>query len=203
MKVVALVCSARRGGNCEEIAERVLGILGGRGVETEMVRLIDYDIHPCNRCDYQCFREEEVCPIEDDVPLIWEKLRRADGVVIATPSYYGFLPATFKAVIERAQGILNWVTVEFRDLEAVWRGKPTLVIAVSDGGGEFILQYLRETLKGAHIISEHLSYTELGIPGYLGGLLRLPQASSRVEEMAEKLYERLSASKDLSGDDDP
>jgi len=191
LRVVALVCSARRGGNCEEIATRILEILGERGIETEIMRLIDYEIQPCHRCSYECFEEEGACPIQDDIPLIWERLMGADGFVIATPSYYGFIPAILKAVIERGQGILRWVTVELRDLEGVWRGKPTLIIVVADGGGERILEYMESLLKGASIISKHLSYTRLGRPGYLGGLLQLPQVSSQVEEAAERLYERL------------
>jgi menaquinone-dependent protoporphyrinogen IX oxidase len=34
LRVIALVCYARRGGNCEEIAERILRILSERGIET-------------------------------------------------------------------------------------------------------------------------------------------------------------------------
>ena len=186
-----MVCSARKGGNCEEIAERVLETLGEKGVETELVRLVDYDIKPCRRCDYECFREEFACPIRDDVPLIWGKLAEADGIIIATPTYYGFVPAILKAFIERAQGTLRWVTVELRDLEGVWRGKPTLVIVVSDGGGDMAADWLRGVLREASVRFWHVSYTKLGRPGHLGGLIDLPELSSRVKEESEELYREL------------
>jgi len=38
MKVIAIVCSARKRGNCYDIAEIMIDSLRKRGVETEMVR---------------------------------------------------------------------------------------------------------------------------------------------------------------------
>jgi len=78
-----------------------------RGVETELLMTIDYEINPCNRCNYECFHKERCCPIDDDVPVIWERMRKADGIVLVIPSYYDFPPAIFKAIIERTQGILD------------------------------------------------------------------------------------------------
>lgn len=193
MRVVAVVSSARRRGNCYDIAEMILERLRGRAVETELVRTVDYDINPCNRCSYECFREEASCPINDDVPAIWEKMREADGIVFAIPSYYGLPPAVFKAVVERAQGILGWVTEELRDLDSVWRGKPVIAAVVADGGGETIMEYLNELLSSAEVVSEHFSYARLGRPGFRGGLIKLPGVASRVKEMAEEMYLKLSS----------
>lgn len=94
---------------------------------------VDYEISPCNRCNYECFHEEESCPVKDDVPIIWEKMREADGIVFVIPEYYGLPPAIFKAIIERAQGILRWRTRELRDLEGIWRNKPIISIVMANG----------------------------------------------------------------------
>ncbi len=191
MRVVAVVSSARRRGNCNDIAERMLEQLTERGVETEAIRTTDYDINPCNRCSYECFREEAACPIEDDVPRIWEKMKQADGIVLAIPSYYGLPPAIFKAIIERAQGILDWVTDEFRDLDSVWKDKPIVAVVVADGGGETIIEYLKWLLSGAQVFSEHFSYSKLDRPGYKGDLIELHEVTSRVDELAEDMYLKL------------
>ena len=151
-KVVATVCSARRHGNCREIAERILERLREKGAETELLLTVDYEISPCNRCNYECFHEEESCPIKDDVPIIWEKMREADGIIFVIPEYYGLPPAIFKAIIERAQGILRWKTRELRDLEDVWRNKPIIAIVIANGGGKMIMEYLGHLLRGADII---------------------------------------------------
>ena len=64
LRVVAVASSARRRGNCQDIAEAILAKLRGMGVETELIRTVDYEINPCNRCSYECFREEasSSCP---------------------------------------------------------------------------------------------------------------------------------------------
>jgi len=113
MKVIALVCSARRKGNCYNLAETILEHLKTKGFETEILNAYDYKITPCNHCDYECFKSPKNCPIQDDVPKIWEKLKEADGVIFAIPTYYGMPSALFKAIIEREQGILNWISPNF------------------------------------------------------------------------------------------
>lgn len=193
MRVVAVASSARQRGNCYEIAEAILARLRGRGIETELIRTIDYDINPCNRCSYECFRDDAFCPIDDDVPMIWEKMKEANGIVLVVPSYYGLPPAVFKAIIERAQGILGWVTEEFRNLDSVWRGKPVIAAVVADGGGETILEYLKGLLSSVEVIPEHFSYARLGRPGFKGGLIELPEVTSRIEELAEEMYLKLSS----------
>lgn len=192
MRVIGIVSSARRRGNCYDLAEAVLSYLQDRGIETELFNTVDNEINPCNRCRYECFVEED-CPIDDDVPLIWGKMKEADGIVLCVPSYYGLPPAVFKAIIERAQGILDRVTQEFRDLDGVWRGKPVVIMVVADGGGKAILEYLEELLSSADTISEQISYVRLGIPGYEGGLIKIPKVAMRVEKIAEEMYLKLAA----------
>ena len=191
MRVVAIAFSARRHGNCRDIAERILERLQEKGIETELLMAADYEINPCNCCSYECFYEDRCCPIDDDVPIIWEKMKEADGIALAIPSYYGLPPATFKAAIERAQGILKWVDREIRDLEGVWRDKPVVVAVVADGGGEMIIEYLRHLLRSAKVTLEHISYMKYGRSGFEGGLIEMPEVSLRVEELAREIYLKL------------
>ena len=100
-----------------------------------------------------------------------------------------------KAVIERAQGILHWVTPEFRDLDRVWKGKPVVVVVVADGGGRAIANYFRSLLSSAQVITAHFSYTSLGLPGFRGGLIKLPEVASRVDRLSEHLYQKLVSGK--------
>lgn len=123
-------------------------------------------------------------------------MKEADGIVLTIPSYYGLPPTVFKAIVERAQGILDWVTEELRDLDGVWKGKPVIAAVVANGGGETIADHLKWLLSGAEVISEHFSYAKLGKPGYKGGLIELHEVASRVEELAEEMYLKLASSID-------
>jgi len=192
MKVVALVCSARRRGNCYDLAELMLSHLRMRGVKTKLINAYDHKITPCSHCNYECFQAPRSCPIQDDVPRIWEQLKDADGIILALPAYYGMPPSIFQAIIERAQGILDWVTKEFRDIESVWGGKPIALVVVSDGGGEAvrgtIIRYLPPSAK---VITEVFSYSERGAEYYLGGMIEDERIAARAKRLADTVYNLL------------
>lgn len=100
MKVVAIVGSPRKNGNSEILAEHTLKAIGEEGIETEIISLAGKEIKPCNAC-MVCAKEER-CSIEDDLWPIYEKMKAADGIILATPVYYGSCTALLKALMERA-----------------------------------------------------------------------------------------------------
>ena len=65
MKVVGMVGSPRIGGNTEQLTEEALRIIQGRGIDTELVRLAERNILPCNACG--ACESEETCPLDDDL----------------------------------------------------------------------------------------------------------------------------------------
>ncbi|MFX0201525.1 MAG: flavodoxin family protein [Candidatus Hodarchaeota archaeon] len=188
MRIVALVCSARERGNCYDLAEFIIRKVRAKGAETEIINAYDYKIIPCSHCNYECFKTPKACPICDDVPEIWMKLKAADGVILAIPIYYGMPSALFKALIERAQGILDWVTVEFRDLRSVWDRKVVVVLIVSNGGGRDILRLVTQQLPNAQIVEALFSYRDYGTPGYKGDLIKLSSVQRRLQELAKRMY---------------
>ncbi len=87
MKAVALVFSARKKSNCGDLANFMLGKMREQGVEAELVSLCDYNIKPCQNCEYECLphvsaeagrKEFRECPVEDDVEKIWHKVWCSD-----------------------------------------------------------------------------------------------------------------------------
>ena len=189
------MCSARKRGNCYDLAKLMLSHLRSREVEVELINAYDHRITPCSHCNYECFEAPKRCPIRDDVPRIWERLKEADAIILVLPTYYGMPPALFKAIIERGQGILDWVTKQFRDLESVWGGKPIALVVVSDGGGEaakdIVLRYLPSSAK---VITEVFSYSAFGDERYLGGLARDEGIASRAKKLANALHQLLEKS---------
>lgn len=109
MKALGIAFSARERGNCLNCVEYVLMKLKERGFKTEAVNAYDYEIRPCSRCSYECFPLEvgaktEDCPIQDDVPKIYNKMRGADVIVLAVPTYCGKPAGLYQAFSERALG---------------------------------------------------------------------------------------------------
>ncbi len=111
MKAVALAVSARKKGNCYDFALFTLGYLKEKGVDTELINFYDHQILTCH-CTYECVQkfdpQKQVnapCPLNDDVPLIWQRSWAADILLILVPTYGGLPPASWVAFTQRTQGL--------------------------------------------------------------------------------------------------
>lgn len=99
-KVVVLVGSMRKGGNTDLLAQAFVEGASKNNV-VEVVSVADYNINPCIGCN-SCFeREGNKCFQNDDMPKVYEKLREADMVVIASPVYFYGISAQLKAIVDR------------------------------------------------------------------------------------------------------
>ena len=100
MKVVAIGGSPRLQGNTNYLIDQALGELSSRGVETEKIVLNEHNIGFCQAHDNCALFPE--CKQKDDVPWILEKFRLADGVIVASPVYFGSISAQTKALLDRS-----------------------------------------------------------------------------------------------------
>lgn len=106
MKALGLVFSARAKGNCLDCAEFVLGRLAEAGFETEVLNMYEHSISPCAHCNYECFRHGR-CPIDDDIPRIYEKVRDGHVLVFVIPTYGSNVSGLYKAFAERGQAVMK------------------------------------------------------------------------------------------------
>ncbi|MDP2953994.1 MAG: flavodoxin family protein [Chloroflexota bacterium] len=100
MKVLAIVGSPRVSGNTEALTRHTLKAIEDCGLETELVRLAGLDIAPCDGCQ-ACFAGEG-CIIEDDLQPIYANMKECQGIILASPVYFGSATALIKALMERA-----------------------------------------------------------------------------------------------------
>ena len=99
MNILILSGSPRKGGNTELLAEAFAkGAAEHHHVEIVSVR--DYNVNPCLGCN-ACFKTDGICAQKDDMAIIYEKMSRADMLVIASPVYFYSISAQLKAVIDR------------------------------------------------------------------------------------------------------
>lgn len=100
MKVIGILGSpVKRGTN--HLLEKTLSSLTKKGIETELLHLKDFDIEFCRGCN-KCLREAK-CVIDDDIQKIGEKLKEVDGIVMASPSYFGSPTARLKNFMDRSR----------------------------------------------------------------------------------------------------
>ena len=99
MKVIAIVGSPRKGGNTELLVEHTLKAIAEEGLDTELMRLAGKEIKPCNAC--MVCQKVEKCSIEDDLFPIYLKMKEADGIILASPVYFGSATSLIKGLMER------------------------------------------------------------------------------------------------------
>jgi multimeric flavodoxin WrbA len=108
MKVIALNGSPRLIGNTSNILNEVFDELEKEGIETEHIQLYSSDLTPCNDCRSCEIRGDGRCILEDDeLNEIVDKMRAADGIILASPCYYGSYSSQMKIFLERAGMILE------------------------------------------------------------------------------------------------
>jgi multimeric flavodoxin WrbA len=100
MKIVGIVGSPRKGGNTEILVKAALDEIQKEGIETELITLAGKEIKPCDACE-SC-RETGECHIKDDLPPILKMMLDADGIILASPVYYGSATPQIKALIDRS-----------------------------------------------------------------------------------------------------
>ena len=100
MNILILSGSPRKDGNTDLLVE-AFAKGASQKHHVEIVSVHDYKVNSCMGCN-ACFKNEtNACVQNDDMPLIYEKMSRADMLVIASPVYFYGLSAQLKAVIDR------------------------------------------------------------------------------------------------------
>ena len=106
MKVIGIVGSPRKNGNTEMLTKHTLKAISEEGLDTELIRLAGLEIKSCTAC--MVCKEKEICPIKDDLFPIYLKMKEVDGIILASPVYYGSATALIKAFMERVGYIARW-----------------------------------------------------------------------------------------------
>jgi multimeric flavodoxin WrbA len=103
MKVIAFNGSARKDGNTAVMIKQVFGELAKEGIETEMIQLSGQKIRGCIAC-YKCFEnKDQRCSVKTDIVNdCIEKMLQADGIILASPTYFADVSSELKALIDRA-----------------------------------------------------------------------------------------------------
>ena len=86
-----------------EAASDILSEGKTKRTTTVLLNISDFEIRHCTGCD-TCVRKKP-CPESehDDMPKIEENLLKADGIIIAAPSYFTTVPGVLKDFIDRSR----------------------------------------------------------------------------------------------------
>jgi len=114
VKILGINGSPRIGGNTDILLDKVLEGARSRGAKTEKVVLNGLKFSPCQECEN--LRDDGSCIIEDDMQPLYQKIKEANGIILASPIFFGSLSAQTKMMIDRFQ--------------CIWRAKYVLKIDI-------------------------------------------------------------------------
>jgi multimeric flavodoxin WrbA len=158
MKIVAFNGSPRPNGNTAALIHCLFEELEKEGFATKLIQLGGQNIHGCRAC-YRCVQNrDKKCAYDDDMlnSCIGEMLA-ADGIIIASPTYYSNVSSETKALIDRA-GLVTGVNGHLLKRKA-----GAAVVAVRRAGATNTFDAINKFFLISEMIVPGSSYWNLGI----------------------------------------
>jgi len=106
MKLLAINGSRRKKGNTSYLIQSLLVPADRDGVQTEIIFLGDYNIGGCTGCE-GCKSNWE-CVIKDDFAQLVKKIDDADGIILASPTYWYSVTSDMKRFIDRCYSLIQF-----------------------------------------------------------------------------------------------
>ncbi len=192
MHIVAVCGSSREESNTNKL---IRAAAEASGIGCEFIELGAIDIKPCSGCS-MCMMNEGVCPIDDDMHGVCEKLLAADGFIIGGPTYFMDISGAVKSFIDRT------MAVKYREIgpphsDMPWHGtdpfygKPAVLVTTVAGRGH---ERAIETLKVAFDDCHRMRIVEklAEIVG-MNDVDEMPETLARARAAGKKLAAALKA----------
>ena len=101
MNILILNGSPRRNGNTAQMIKAFCEGAAGAGHSVTVDEVARMNIHGCLACEYCHGKGGGSCVQKDDMTTVYEHLREAEMLVIASPIYYHGLSGQLKCCIDR------------------------------------------------------------------------------------------------------
>ncbi len=182
MKVIAFNGSARKQGNTAILINLVLTELEREGIKTELVELAGKKIEGCTAC-YKCYElKNRTCAIKNDIINdCIEKMVEADGILLASPTYFADISSEMKALIERA-GI-----TALANGSMFKRKVGAAVIAVRRGGAIHAFDSINHFFQINQMIVPGSNYWNMGIGREIGDVNKDAEGIRNMQNLGENM----------------
>lgn len=182
MKVVAFSGSARKDGNTAILVRQVFAELEKAGIETELVQLAGERLRGCIAC-YQCWQTKDgSCAVKDDcINDCIQRMRAADGIILASPTYFADITTEIKALIDRAGMVARANDHMFR------RKAGAGVIAVRRGGAIHAFDSLNHFFLISQMMVPGSVYWNMGIGREIGEVAQDAEGMQTMSILGENM----------------
>ncbi len=126
--IVGIAFSPRKLGNSEIAIKEIVNNFPEK-VNFELINITKFNIKPCKAC-YKCLFGDGTCPIDDDFMEVFNKVKEADGLIIAVPTYFLGPNSSFKVFVDR-------FLISYKYFDKISE-KPTILLTLAgvENGGE-------------------------------------------------------------------
>jgi multimeric flavodoxin WrbA len=185
--IIGINGSPRKNGNTEILLTEALRGAREAGASTESIVLNDLTFVPCQEEEYAQVDSDGFSVIKDDMHLVFDKIKRAHAIIMASPIFFGSLSAQSKMMIDRFQCV--WVSKFLMDREIFARRKKGALILVQ-------ASHKREFFENAKFIARQFFHTinvswekELFCPGFdeKGKILDSPPSLSKAFQLGKHM----------------
>jgi len=144
MKILAINGSPRTTrSTTRRLAQFVLDGAAAAGAETELIDLCDLRVTPCTACEGCSFNG--ICVYDDDVPVLVDRMKAADGIIFASPVYIDNVSGQMKVFFDRLADAIHYQMLA---------GKFGCSVATTHtSGGDAVVGYMNHVLNYLGIVS--------------------------------------------------
>ncbi len=188
MNVIAFNGSPRPGGNTEVLLNEALKPLREAGHDLKVFDLNKMIIKPCQDCG-GCLKTGVCIHRDDPMCGIYNAIREADRIVLASPIFFSSVSAQTKAMIDRCQSFWCEKYLLKKEIPAGPHGRKGLLLLVGGMKKEGSQKCAEETAKAFFrtvSVPEHKVLSYLGIDAK-GDILKHPTALKEAYEAGKEL----------------
>lgn len=100
-RIIGISGSPRKGGNTDLLLDEALKAARSKGAKTKKIILSELNFSPCMECEN--IRKDGVCILKDDLRMLYSEIENSDGIILASPIFFGSVSAQTKMMIDRFQ----------------------------------------------------------------------------------------------------
>jgi multimeric flavodoxin WrbA len=187
MNTIAFLGSPRKEGNTELLLGEAVRGTGDAGQSVRIFNLNLMNISPCQDCG-GC-EDTGLCIFEDDMVRIYEEIRNADRIILASPVFFFALSAQVKIMIDRCQCFWCQKYLLKKPIPEGPYGRKGLLLLVGGMKKEIGVQCAEASAKAFFrtvSVTKHKTLSFMGIDAK-GAILKHPSALKEAYEAGKDL----------------
>jgi multimeric flavodoxin WrbA len=187
MKIIAFLGSPRKDGNTELLLKGAIRGIEESGLNVHVFNLNLMNIMPCQNCG-GC-DDTGICINEDEMVRIYDAIRTADRIILASPIFFFALSAQSKMMVDRCQAFWCEKYLLKKPIPEGPYGRKGLLLLVGGQKKEIGIQCAEASAKAFFrtiSVPEHKTLGYLGVDTK-GAILRHPTALKEAYDAGKEL----------------